>query len=84
MGKCTQCRKNDALDTWWEKKRWWLFHRLFPKDIIDLSQDKFTQGFGDGYKTGYQHGYEAKTVQYKGKLFPQVDNLEELKKDLGL
>ncbi len=53
MTKCNQCRKNDAeLLTRWERFTNWMFYRLFPKDIADLSQDKFTQGFTDGYIEG--------------------------------
>ena len=51
--KCTQCRKmNKELNTRWERVKNWIFHRLFPQDIQDLSQDKFTQGFSDGFKKG--------------------------------
>lgn len=42
-------------DTLWELIRNWLFYRLFPKDITDLSEDKYTKGFGDGYKMGRKH-----------------------------
>lgn len=56
MSKCNVCRKNDALNTRWDRIRYRLFLFLFPKDIIDLSQDKFTQGFGDGYMMGFDHG----------------------------
>jgi len=51
--KCTNCRKKDIeLLTRWERIKDYLFYRLFPKDIVDLSQNKYTQGFSDGYKTG--------------------------------
>lgn len=53
--KCTDCRKNEALDTRWERIRRWAFFKLFPEEIINLSQEKFTQGFGDGYKKGCEH-----------------------------
>ncbi len=59
MAKCSTCRKNDALDTRWDKIRYRLFMFLFPKDIVDLSQDKFTQGFADGYQMGFKHGTES-------------------------
>ena len=55
MPKCTECRKAEALDTTWERITRWLFYRLFPKRIVDLSQEKYTQGFGDGYKKGFDH-----------------------------
>lgn len=51
MSKCSQCRKADVLDSRWDKIRLYFFH-FFHNDIIDLSQDKFTQGFADGYKKG--------------------------------
>lgn len=51
MSKCQTCRKAEVLDSYWDKFRLWLFH-FFHSDIIDLSQDKFTQGFADGYKKG--------------------------------
>ena len=65
MSKCSQCRKLDAeLDTWWDRWRLKMFH-LFHKDIVDLSQDKYTQGFSDGYKTGRVHQREANEEQMK-------------------
>lgn len=42
------------MDTWWDRVRLRMFS-LFREDIIDLSQDKFTQGFSDGYKVGREH-----------------------------
>lgn len=54
---CSQCRqKSKELDTRWERMRNWLFNHLFPTDILDLSQTKFTQGFADGYKMGFEKG----------------------------
>lgn len=59
MSKCSQCRKIDAeLDTWWDRIRLKAFH-LFHNDIIDLSQDKYTQGFSDGYVKGREHQKET-------------------------
>jgi len=58
MSKCTQCRKIDAeLDSWWDRLRLKLFN-LFHRDIVDLSQDKYTQGFSDGYVMGRKHEKE--------------------------
>lgn len=52
--KCSDCRKLEAeLDGWWDRVRLWMFN-WFKDDIIDLSQDKFTQGFSDGYKEGFK------------------------------
>lgn len=56
MAKCSDCRKNDALDSDWERFKRWLFYKLFPKQIVDLSQERFTQGFSDGYVRGFDHG----------------------------
>ncbi len=46
------------LDTRWDRFRLFLFH-LFKEDIIDLSQDKYTQGFSDGYVKGRQDMKES-------------------------
>lgn len=53
MAKCTACRKEDAIYTWWEKKRYRLMFKLFSEDVANLVQEKYTQGFGDGMKKGY-------------------------------
>lgn len=53
--RCTECRKADALDTLWDRISRWMFYRLFPRQIIDLNQEKYTQGFGDGYSIGMKH-----------------------------
>lgn len=66
--KCAQCRKNPIQDSRWDKVRLWFFH-WFHADIIDLSQDKYTQGFGDGYKTGRDHQRDSQ------KQLDQVMNL---------
>lgn len=58
MAKCSDCRKADALDTRWDRIVRWVFFRLFPKQIIDLNQEKYTQGFGDGYTMGIKHAKE--------------------------
>ncbi len=55
MSKCTNCRKAEVLDTTWDKISRWLFMRLFPQQIIDISQEKYTQGFSDGYFIGMKH-----------------------------
>lgn len=56
--KCIQCRKQPVQDSPWDRIRLFFFYRLFPSDISDLSQDKFTQGFGDGYSRGRKHQHE--------------------------
>lgn len=55
MAKCEDCQKNEVFDTTWEKITRWLLYRLFPKRIIELSQEKHLQGFGEGYKVGFGH-----------------------------
>lgn len=58
MPKCPDCRTKEAeLTTWWERLKNRVF-RLFSEEIIDLSQDRYTQGFGDGYKMGGDHASE--------------------------
>ena len=53
--KCSQCRKtNQELLTRWERFKNWLFNSLFKHDVIDLSQDKYTQGFSDGWLAGHE------------------------------
>lgn len=61
--RCAQCKKvQKELDSWWDRVRLFLFH-FFHQDIIDLSDDKFQQGFGDGYRAGYQkHELESKAM----------------------
>lgn len=61
--KCYDCRLNDALDTPWERLRRWAFFKLFPHDIINLSQEKYTQGFGDGYKKAWEHAKDVIKVE---------------------
>ena len=56
--KCETCRKADVYDSTWDKIRIFFFH-FFHKDIIDLSQDNFTQGFADGYVAGRKHEHES-------------------------
>lgn len=70
MSKCETCRKADVLDSWWDKQRLKLFH-FFHNDIIDLSQDKFTQGFSDGYLMGRKHEREEQEKNPKIELIPR-------------
>lgn len=60
MSKCNNCRKADVLDNRWDRIKRWLFYRLFPEQIIDLSQEKYTQGIGDGYALGMKHAKQNK------------------------
>ncbi len=70
MAKCETCRKADVLDSWWDKQRLKLFH-LFHNDIIDLSQDKFTQGFSDGYAMGRKHEKAAQADNVQVEVIPR-------------
>lgn len=72
MSKCTNCRKTEALDTRWERFSRWVFYRVFPQQIIDLSQEKFTQGFGDGYSKGMKHARENQTMAQEGSVRPPI------------
>lgn len=51
--KCSKCRElSKELDSRWDRVRLWFFG-WFHSDIIDISQDKFTQGFSDGLAEGF-------------------------------
>ncbi len=61
MSKCSRCRRDDKeLTTLWETLRTWMFYKFFPLDIIDLSQEKYTQGFSDGLIKG--QSWERETM----------------------
>lgn len=72
--KCATCRKDEAIDTWWEKIRFWFFSR-FHQDILDLAQEKYTMGFGDGYKKAFELKYdmENRTGEAINKLEGKLD-----------
>lgn len=54
--RCRDCRKQaKELDSWWDRVRLWFFYK-FKNDIFDLSNDKFTEGYGEGYKAGLEQG----------------------------
>lgn len=81
MTKCSQCRKNDTeLLSWWERVKNWLFNHLFPQDIIDLSQDKYTQGFSDGYVKGreVERGGVKKVEDLQKKVASKLPEILEL------
>lgn len=64
--KCPDCRKKDIeLLSLYERFKSWLFYRLFSQDIADLSQNKYTQGFGDGYIKGRESEKESLKVMIK-------------------
>lgn len=57
MAKCANCKSLAAESTWWERTRYWLMFRLFPEDMDNLANEKYTRGFGVGYKQGFQACY---------------------------
>lgn len=58
--RCPDCRKKQLeLTTPWERFRFWMFRTLFVEEYADLTQEKYTQGFGDGYKTGFEQAMGA-------------------------
>ena len=67
MSKCSQCRKQPVQDSIWDRIRLFFFS-FFRNDIVDLSQDKFTQGFGDGYQKGFEHGVQAEKSRSKVEI----------------
>ncbi len=54
--KCTQCQQNDkmihAAMSSRERIMDWLFRTIFPQELTDITQDKYTQGFSDGLEKG--------------------------------
>lgn len=70
MPKCSNCRKAEALDTRWDRIKRKLCHALFAQQVIDISQEKYTSGFGDGYTKGFEH---AST-----KFNPKMDKMWRL------
>ncbi len=68
MPKCSNCRKADALETRWEKIRYWFAIHLFPQDFIDARANSHMQGFGEGYTMGTEHQRE-KTKETFHELF---------------
>ena len=74
--KCGTCRKVTAeLDSLWDRLRLWIFNR-FHTDIIDLSQDKYTQGFSDGWKTGFKNAQEME-FKTEEALREEIFNLQK-------
>ncbi len=70
--KCTTCRAKDIeLLTRYERFKNWLFYKLFPEDIIDLSQNKYTQGFSDGVTRG--RDFERTAVREMVKKIYNID-----------
>lgn len=62
--KCQTCRKSELeLTTRWDRLKAWTLRKLFSVEAADLSQEKFTQGFGDGYKEGFDRAKELEVLQ---------------------
>lgn len=60
--KCSECRKADVLDTWWDKVRLWVF-RKFTIDVEDLRSQSYTQGISMGYKLGFNQAREYENAK---------------------
>lgn len=61
--KCSLCRKREEeVITLWEKVRRFFFH-FFHNDILDLTSEKYTQGFGDGYQVGFNESKKLSDVE---------------------
>jgi len=51
--KCQECRKNNMeLLTSFDRIKCWILKRFFSEEVIDISQAKYTQGYGDGISRG--------------------------------
>ncbi len=73
--KCQQCRDKDIeLLTKWERFKNWLFYKLFPEDIADLSQNKYTQGFSDGWTAGAKNREQVspETLERRAKEYTEA------------
>lgn len=67
--RCPDCRQKElVLTTRWERFRFWMFRTLFAEEYADLTQEKYTQGFGDGYKVGFQHCKERQNKRMSGSI----------------
>lgn len=65
MAKCETCKKADVFETSWEKFTKRLMYFMFPKRIIELTNEKHLEGFGQGYKQGFQHAQQNQQSQNK-------------------
>ncbi len=62
MAKCSDCREKEIeLLTPFERFKDHIFHLFFSRDIQDLTQNKYSQGFGDGLQKGRE--MERKSVR---------------------
>ncbi len=71
--RCTICKKDRGM-TRWDKIRLFFFG-FFKEDIQDLSEDKYTKGFGEGYKEGY-----SMAMTYKDPVLSKAALEDYLKK----
>jgi hypothetical protein len=54
--KCDSCRKIELeVTTWWERFKYQLMLKMFPVELQEYFEEKYTKGFGDGYKIGMEH-----------------------------
>ena len=72
MSKCSECRKNEALDTWKDKVADWIVHHIFPKTNQNERNAAFSQGFNDGYTYGRKHQREVNSML---KLYSEYDDI---------
>ena len=55
---CKACQKSEVAHlSWWERLRLGVY-KFFYEEILDLSSDKYTEGFGEGYKQGFKAAKE--------------------------
>jgi hypothetical protein len=56
--KCKTCRKADVHLTISDKINRFFIRTLFPRVLVDMTADSFTQGFSEGYKEGFDRSDE--------------------------
>lgn len=56
--KCIICKKEGQPIHLKDRIRLWFFNHMFYEERQDLSEDKYTKGFGEGYKIGFQQSKE--------------------------
>jgi len=63
MSKCADCRKNEAIDTNWERLVSWFMWHIFPKHIKDERNSAYSMGLEDGYRLGRKHERELSEIR---------------------
>lgn len=82
MPTCGECLTNHAEKKWTEKIRFFFF-RIFREEITDLTNEKFTKGFGEGYREGFENA--KKLGAFSSQALQAIDGLrQELRTGLGL